>query len=988
MPNTEYAHPDGKTKRAILVCQALGCLSSHSDRIQTAIVEEIERLELSDTVDVKLTGCPGLCQEGPIVLIDPEGTFYTRVTPEDAPDIAESMLPDGQPVERLLYHDSNGQPIRNYADIPYYVKQQHIVLRNSGHINPENIEEYLAVGGYDALRKVLLGISPEQVIEEITRSGLRGRGGAGFPTGRKWAQARISDREPKFVICNADEGDPGAFMDRSILESDPHSVIEGMIIAGYAIGSDTGYIYVRAEYPLAIRRLTIALQEAKERGFLGDDILGSGFQFTLEIREGAGAFVCGEASALMYSIEGKRGMPRVKPPRSVESGLWGLPTSLNNVKSFATVPVIILRGAEWYAGIGTPNSTGTAVFALTGKVVNSGLIEVPMGMTLREIIFDIGGGILGGKQFKAVQTGGPSGGCLPASELDRPVDFDSLNEAGSIMGSGGMVVMDEDTCMVDVARYFLEFTKEESCGKCTPCRIGTGLVLEILERIAAGEGRPGDIERLEGYGETIAKCSLCGLGKSAPNPVLSTIRYFRDEYEAHIYDKRCPAGVCPALTAYYIDPAACRACTLCFQSCPVQAIDSWLRTVHIVNQEKCIKCSSCADACPSLYHAVSRVPARSIPAPPAPGTRVERRKTSRYNEPSLQEIYEQCVNCGLCLRECSFLGSLFGSRESIISDIEAAGATNKTLYSCTMCDLCQTICPSELNIGRAYLKLRQEKGPLPVQKKFIDKDQEWVLSDNFAIALTSQGSDGCQRVFFPGCHLSGHSSRLVIQTYTHLKQHLRDVGIMLGCCGAARREVGEDDLFRQTLEKVDAEMKKLGASELIVACPNCYYAFTEYERPYRIRSVYEVLAEIESPDIPGNHQHVFTIHDPCRARWEFGMQDAIRFLITRAGHQIQEMPYSRDLTLCCGQGGQIPFANMPLSKTMARSRAAQAEADIVTYCASCRDALAPEKPALHILDLLFNPEWQEALHEPAGKPSAKKESQAALRAQLLEESGG
>ncbi len=629
MLNNENPSVQSNGKRSILICQALGCLSSHSDRIQTAIEAEISQLGLDDSVNVKLTGCPGLCQEGPIVLIEPEGTFYTHVIPEDAPEIAQSMLPDGQVVERLLYHGDDGQPIRNYADIPYYVKQQHIVLRNCGHINPEEIDDYIAVSGYEALKKVLTEMTPEQVVDEVTKSGLRGRGGAGFPAGRKWAEARKSTKEPKFVICNADEGDPGAFMDRSTLESDPHTVIEGMIITGYAIGSNTGYIYVRAEYPLAIKRLEIALKQAGEKGLLGENILGSGFSFTLQIREGAGAFVCGEASALMYSIEGKRGMPRVKPPRSVESGLWGLPTSLNNVKTFASVPVIILRGAVWYSGIGTPNSTGTAVFALTGKVVNSGLIEVPMGMTLREIIFDICGGLIGGKEFKAVQTGGPSGGCLPASALDLPVDFDSLNEAGSIMGSGGMVVVDEDTCMVDVARYFLEFTQEESCGKCVPCRIGTELVLEILNRITNGDGKPGDIELLEEYGEVIAKGSLCGLGKSAPNPVLSTIKYFRDEYEAHINEKRCPAGACRALTSFYINPNACRACMLCFESCPVEAVYGWLRTIHIVLQDKCIKCGSCYDACPSLYNAIIKVPVSEVPPPPSSGTKVPRKKRSK-----------------------------------------------------------------------------------------------------------------------------------------------------------------------------------------------------------------------------------------------------------------------------------------------------------------------------------------------------------------------
>ncbi len=596
--DNQSSNPSSDGKHSILVCEALGCLSSHSDRIRAALEREIVNLGLSDTVKVKPTGCPGMCQQGPIVMVEPGGTFYTKVKPEDALDIAGSLKTEGQMVERLLYKGPDGNPIPNINNIPYYVKQQHIVLRNSGHVNPEDIDDYISEGGYAALKKALAEMTPDQVVEEVTKSGLRGRGGAGFPTGRKWAEARKARKAPKYVICNADEGDPGAFMDRSVLESDPHSIIEGMTIAGYAIGSNQGYIYVRAEYPLAIRRLKIALKQSQEAGYLGENIQGSGFNFNLEIREGAGAFVCGEASALMYSIEGRRGMPRVKPPRSVESGLWGLPTSLNNVKTFATVSMVILRGAEWYAGIGSPNSPGTAVFALTGKIANSGLVEVPMGMPLREIIFDVGGGLIGGKEFKAVQTGGPSGGCLPESQLDLPVDFDSLGKAGSIMGSGGMVVMDKRTCMVDVARFFLAFTQDESCGKCNPCRIGTKLVLDILERICAGEGKPGDIETLEEYAETIKTCSLCGLGKSAPNPVLSTIRYFRDEYEAHINEKRCPGGICKALVKYSIDEEKCKGCSLCVKNCPVGAITFVEKKKPVIlDQEKCIKCGTCYDVC-------------------------------------------------------------------------------------------------------------------------------------------------------------------------------------------------------------------------------------------------------------------------------------------------------------------------------------------------------------------------------------------------------
>ncbi len=585
-------------ERSVLICQGTGCVSSRSQHITDEISQGLTANGISDGIGVKITGCHGFCERGPIVIIEPESTFYCNVKESDVPEIVESLKPDGEIVERLLYRGADKQRIRTYPEIPFYSKQQRLVLRNCGHINPEVIDDYIATGGYEALKKVLSGMSPEQVIEEVTTSGLRGRGGAGFPTGKKWAGALRSKREPKYVVCNADEGDPGAFMDRSTLEADPHSIMEGMIIAGYAIGSHQGYIYVRAEYPLAIRRLQIAIQQAKERGFLGENILGSGFSFELGIAQGAGAFVCGEASALMYSIEGKRGMPRVKPPRSVESGLWGLPTVLNNVKTFATIPLVITNGGQWFAGIGSPNSPGTAVFALTGKINNSGLVEVPMGMTLREIIFDIGGGLLGGKPFKAVQTGGPSGGCLPESQLDLPVDFDSLNEAGSIMGSGGMVVMDERTCMVDVARFFLAFTKEESCGKCNPCRIGTKLVLEILERICAGEGKPSDIQTLEEYCETIRKCSLCGLGKSAPNPVLSTLRYFRDEYEAHINEKRCPAGVCTALVTYFIDEEKCKGCSVCVKNCPVEAITFVEKKKPVIlDQEKCIKCGTCYDVC-------------------------------------------------------------------------------------------------------------------------------------------------------------------------------------------------------------------------------------------------------------------------------------------------------------------------------------------------------------------------------------------------------
>jgi len=541
----------------IFVCQGTGCLSSGSDAVCEALREEISRQGISHA-EVDFTGCHGFCEQGPNVVIEPEGIFYTHVQAEDAPEIVISHLRDGKPMERLFYHDPvTGKAMPHYSEINFYKKQQRVILRNCGHINPEKIEHYIARGGYRALRKALL-MTPEQVIEEVKKSGLRGRGGAGFPAGRKWEGCRRAAGKPKYVICNADEGDPGAFMDRSILEADPHSVLEGMTISAYAIGSQDGYIYVRAEYPLAVKRLKVAVTQARERGFLGRKILETDFSFDVDIVEGAGAFVCGESTALMASIEGRRGMPRQTPPRSVERGLGGKPTSLNNVKTFAFVPQIINNGADWFASIGTEKSKGTAVFALTGKIANSGLVEVPMGTPLSTIIFDIGGGIPRGKQFKAVQTGGPSGGCIPARFLDSPVEYETLAQLGSIMGSGGMVVLDETTCMVEIARYFLSFTQAESCGKCVPCRLGTRQMLEILTRITQGKGREGDIDTLLNIAKTVQECSLCGLGQSAPNPVLTTLNYFRDEYETHIREKKCPAAVCDALM---ISP--------CQHTCPV-----------------------------------------------------------------------------------------------------------------------------------------------------------------------------------------------------------------------------------------------------------------------------------------------------------------------------------------------------------------------------------------------------------------------------------
>ncbi|MBI4185967.1 MAG: NADH-quinone oxidoreductase subunit NuoF [Chloroflexi bacterium] len=532
----------------VLVCQGTGCQSSKSDQIQAALQQEIVQLGLSDRVKVKSTGCHGFCQRGPTLIIEPDGIFYTRVKAQDVPEIARCHLDDGQIIDRLLYqHPGTLEAVSHYHDIPFYKKQQRLIMRNCGQINPEDIQDYLDTGGYQALRNVLSGMTPEQVIAEIRRSGLRGRGGAGFPTGQKWQFCRDSAAPQKFVICNADEGDPGAFMDRGIMEGDPYTILEGFTIAAYAIGASQGYIYVRAEYPLAIKRLRIALKQAREHGFVGDHILDSDFSFDVTIKEGAGAFVCGEETALMASIEGKRGMPRARPPFPAQSGLWGQPTNINNVKTLASIPVILTRGAEWYSSIGTETSKGTAVFALTGKIANSGLVEVPMGTALRQIIYDIGGGVPGGKSFKAAQTGGPSGGCLPADFLDLPVDYESLTQAGSIMGSGGLVIMDEATCMVDIARYFLSFTQHESCGKCVPCRVGTKQMLEILKDITTGKGRAGDIDLLVRLGNSIKVGSLCGLGRTAPNPALTSIRYFRDEYDAHIRDHRCPAGVCQEL---------------------------------------------------------------------------------------------------------------------------------------------------------------------------------------------------------------------------------------------------------------------------------------------------------------------------------------------------------------------------------------------------------------------------------------------------------
>ncbi|MBE9469863.1 MAG: SLBB domain-containing protein [Chloroflexi bacterium] len=618
------ARVDGK--RIVSITNGTDGKTRHSEAVVQAFIDEVEKQGLADKVIVKSTGCHGFCEKEPSTVIFPEEICYVSLKPEDAPEIVSATLIENKIVDHLLYVDDDGNKIVHESEIPFYKYQSRIVFGNNRLIDPKNIEDYIALGGYTALARALLEMTPEQVLEEVKRANLRGRGGGGFPAGIKWETTRNAPGEIKYVIVNADEGDPGAYMDRSLLEGNPHSVLEGLIIGAYAIGSHQGFIYVRQEYPIAVQNLSVALEEARRYGLLGPDIFGSGFDFDVKVHRGAGAFVSGESSALMTAIEGRVGEPRPKYIRTAVSGIWERPSNLNNVETWATVPLIINKGAEWFTGIGTEGSKGTKIFSLVGKVNNTGLVEVPMGMTLREVIFDIGGGIPGGKKFKGVQTGGPSGGIIPESLLDTPVDFDELTKLGSMMGSGGMIVMDEDTCVVDVARYFLNFLAEESCGKCVPCREGIYQMLKILNRICEGEGREGDVEVLEEISEVVRDFSLCALGATAPNPVLSTIKYFRDEYEAHIKERRCPAGVCKALISYYIEPEKCQACLICLRNCPVGAIIGGKNLIHVIDQEKCTKCGTCFEVCPPRFDAVTRLSGAKVPEPALAGTEVARKR--------------------------------------------------------------------------------------------------------------------------------------------------------------------------------------------------------------------------------------------------------------------------------------------------------------------------------------------------------------------------
>lgn len=583
----------------VLVCGGTGCTSSGSRDIIEALERELKKHGIENEIEVVRTGCFGLCELGPVVIVYPEGAFYSKVSVSDVPELVMEHLIKGRILKRLIYHESMEEDrIKSLNDVDFYKKQQRVALKNCGVIDPENIDEYLAFDGYKALEKVLLSMKPQEVIDTLKKAGLRGRGGAGFSTGMKWEFAAKQNNEQKYIICNADEGDPGAFMDRSILEGDPHAILEALTIGGYSIGANRGFIYIRAEYPIAVKRLQVAIEQSKAYGLLGKNILGSGFDFDIEIRLGAGAFVCGEETALMHSIEGKRGMPTPKPPFPAVKGLWGKPTVINNVETYANIPQIILKGVDWFSSIGTEKSKGTKVFALGGKITNTGLVEVPMGITLREVIYEIGGGIPNNKKFKAVQTGGPSGGCITSENLDTPIDYDNLTAQGSMMGSGGMIVLDEDNCMVDVARFYLDFIKDESCGKCTPCRVGTKRMLEILEKITQGKGTMEDLDKLENLANQVKTASLCGLGQTAPNPVLSTLKYFRDEYIAHIVDKKCPAGACKGLLKYTILQDKCRGCGICAKNCPAGAITGKIKETFNIDSEKCLKCGVCMEKCP------------------------------------------------------------------------------------------------------------------------------------------------------------------------------------------------------------------------------------------------------------------------------------------------------------------------------------------------------------------------------------------------------
>ena len=603
-------------KPAIAICVSTGCEALGVKEVIKAFKEEFKKQGVEGKIETKETGCLGFCEKGPRIVVYPEEIFYFKVKASDVPDIVSKTVVNKEIIERLLYADPvTGKTARDLPEIPFYKHQNRLLLDNNAKVDPKKIEDYIALGGYTALAKALYQMTPEQVLDEVKKSNLRGRGGGGFPTGRKWESTRNAEGEPKYVIVNCDEGDPGAFMNRALMEGNPHSILEGLIIGAYAIGSHEGFIYVRQEYPLAVENMQMALEHAEKYGFLGKDILGSGFDFKVKIHKGAGAFVSGESSALMTAIEGKVGEPRPKYVHTSEKGVWDKPSTLNNVETWANIPLIINKGAEWFASIGTKGSTGTKIFALAGKVNNTGLVEVPMGITLRDIIFKIGGGIRDGKKFKGVQTGGPSGGVIPEQHLDSPVDFEELAKLGSIMGSGGLIVMDEDTCMVDVARYFVNFLCDESCGKCLPCREGLKQARRILDNIVAGKGKEGDVENLQEIAEATSAASLCALGQTAANPMLTTIRYFRDEYEAHIKEKRCPALVCKNLISYYIDPAKCAACTLCFRNCPVEAVNGERNKIHIIDQAKCTKCGTCFEVCPPAFRAVQKLSGEPVPPP-------------------------------------------------------------------------------------------------------------------------------------------------------------------------------------------------------------------------------------------------------------------------------------------------------------------------------------------------------------------------------------